>query len=265
MDAGVQAVALILGMMLAMLALAGLGLLVRHLWSGAQARRAEERGQTDPALWWEEVAATGDLEERRCLERWQTLLDARGAPGATGFFTAAPSSARSPAPRRRALIAALLAAALPGGYLLWSALTPPQALDDPEEVLALVAIDKWADAVSMFQDKLRVRFQYRNLGVRRVDAFSVYFELADKDGQVVLRDMISICNPVSPGKTATWTQSYWSSCQQILSPQAYAALLQGDLDAYRIEWRPVGLVYDDGEGRTTLGPMPGDSLLEFEP
>ena len=208
MDAGVQTVALVLGMMLAIVALAGLGLLARHLWSEAQYRRAEARGQTGPALWEEEAARTADLEEQGCLERWQALLGGRGAPGGgTVFATAGLETARSGAsraPRRRVLIAALLAAALPAGYLLWSALRPPQALDDPEEVLELVSIEKWADAVSLFQDKLRVRFQYRNLGTRRVDAFSAYFELQDEGGRVALRDMISIGNPVAPGKTASW-------------------------------------------------------------
>ncbi len=250
--------------MLAIVALAGFGLLARHLWSAVQLRRNEARGQTGPALWQEEAASAGDLEEQRSLERWQALLATRCAPGTA--FSAQPGSATLRAPRRRALIAVLLAATVPAGYLLWSALKPPLALDDPEEVLELVSIEKWADAVSMFQDKLRVRFEYRNLGTRRVDAFNAYFQLQDEHGQVILRDMISISNPVWPGKTASWTQSYWSSCQQIQSPEAWAGLLVRDLGAYRVEWRPLGMVYEDGEARTTLGRLPGDSLLlEYEP
>ena len=272
MDAGVQTVALVLGLMLGILALAGLGLLARHLLVAAQYRRAEARGETGPAMWLEEPVRAGDpgdAEEQRCIERWQALLGGRGTLSAGAGFAAEPGlwpgTTTLRAPRSRALIAVLLAASLPAGYLLWSIARPPQALDDPEEVLELVSIDKWADAVSMFEDKLRVRFEYRNLGARRVDAFSAHFQLEDEQGRVVLQDLVSVGNPVAPGKTATWTQTYWASCQQVLSAEAWAGLLQKDLGAYRVRWRPLSVVYEGGEARTMMGKLPGDSVLEFEP
>jgi hypothetical protein len=259
MNEGAQSVALLAAVMLGMVALAGLISLARYLWSVEQGRRA--RARVAPGGWTDEPLPPADQAEQACLERWHALLGARGL--GDPWHGAAPAAAARPR-RTRILAGALMLAALPAGYFSWMLLKPPpRVLEDPEEILTLVSIEKWADAVSMFEDKLRVRFEYRNLGTRCVDAFSVYVRLEDEPGHVVLQDLVSVSNPVAPGGTSSWTQTYWSTCKQVRSTDAWAGLLQKDMNAYTVEWRPVGLVYDDGEGRTTLGQMPEDSILEI--
>jgi len=268
-DVSAQSVVLLLAVMLGIVALAGFVQLAHGLRRALGNRRPGAGDEAGAEAWLEEPAAVTDEAEQLCLERWQALLSGPG-PGArwTGVGPAGgtePAGAFSRPRRRRVLIGALMAAALPAGYLSWTLLQPPvREIDDPADVLELVSIDKWADAVSMFEDKLRVRFTYRNRGARRVDAFNVYMRLEDEPGRVVLQDLISVSNPVAPGQTSTWTQTYWGTCKQVSSPDAWAGLLQRDIHAYRIEWRPLGLVYDDGEGRTTLGAMPRDSMGETE-
>jgi hypothetical protein len=262
-DVSVQTVAMLLGMMLGIVALVGLFHLTRLLGRIASDYRARARGEVGPGAWVEEPAPPNDQAEQICLERWQALLGgpvpwAHGAgPGALRGTSGGRSR------NRRLLIGVLMVAALPAGYLSWTMLKPPpRELDDPEEILELVSIEKWADAVSMFEDKLRLRFEYRNRSSRRVDAFAVYLRLEEKPGRVVLQDLISVSNPVGSGQTSSWTETYWATCKQVRSPESWAGLLQKDLNAYTIEWRPIGLVYEDGEGRTVVGTMQDDSMPE---
>ncbi len=268
MDVSAQSVLMLLAMMLGIVALAGLIQLARWGRRCAAARRARALGAIDPEAWAEEPPAASDRTEQLCLERWQALLGGRGPRAQwTGAETIAPApvgSSLARPRRRRILIGTLMVAALPAAYLSWTLLKqPPRGRDDPADIIELAAIDKWADAVSMFEDKLRVRFTYRNRGARRVDAFNAYLRIEEPSGGVVLQDVISVNNPVAPGQAATWTQTYWETCKQVRSPEDWAGLLQRDLGSYRVEWHPLGLVYDDGEGRISMAGPPLDSLREI--
>ncbi len=260
MDVSVGTVTLMLVMMTGVVVLALLFLAGREVWRRWSKRSNRALDGSSDGAWvaQERTAVSPDPESER-LAQWHALWAATSDP-ASWRTDRSDTPHRPTRPRtRRVLVGALAIAAVPIGYWSWMHVKPAVRELPPEESIALVAVDKWADAVSMFEDKLRLRFQYRNDGQRTVDAFSVFVRVKDDSGRVVIQDHISINNAVAPGESSTWTETYWATCDQNFSPSAWNALLRKDVSSYDILWHPVGLVFADGQtAAATLPTIRGD-------
>ena len=115
------------------------------------------------------------------------------------------------------------------------------------DVIALVSIEKQTDAISMLEDIVRIRFRFRNLSDRAVDAFSAYFAVLDPTGGVLIKDQLSIAAPLAPQQTGSWMVKYWATCPQGFSPRTWERLVNQDIEDFEIEWYADGLVFADGQ------------------
>ncbi|MFH1145330.1 MAG: hypothetical protein V1774_12410 [Candidatus Eisenbacteria bacterium] len=114
------------------------------------------------------------------------------------------------------------------------------------EVISLVSIEKQTDAVSMFEDIVRIRFRYRNLSRQAVSAFNASFQVRDAEGGSLINDQLSISASIQPGATASWMVKYWATCPQDFTPKQWEALVNQDIGDFEIEWYADGLVFEDG-------------------
>ena len=115
------------------------------------------------------------------------------------------------------------------------------------DVIALVSVEKQTDAVSMFEDIVRIHFRYRNLSDRAVQSFSVHFQLRDRQGGGLIDDHLSIPTLIAPRQSASWTVKYWASCPQDFSPREWQSLVNQGIEDFEVEWHPDGLAFADGE------------------
>ncbi len=153
----------------------------------------------------------------------------------------------SPAVRRRRIALVLIVvAAAAAGYVYHQRTRNPCAMT-AGDVIELTSVEMWPDAISMFEDKLRIRFRYRNKTDRPVDAFSVHFRLHDASGDTLIDDYISISNRLGPKKASAWTQDYWATCPQGFSLEEWDVLTHGDIADFEVQWEPEGLYFGNGE------------------
>ncbi|MCK4305257.1 MAG: hypothetical protein KAY24_13555 [Candidatus Eisenbacteria sp.] len=147
---------------------------------------------------------------------------------------------------RRLVVFTLMGAIVLLGYLYKIRHRPPDG-GRARDVIVLTSIDMWADAISMFDDIVRIRFRYENKTDRDVDAFNACFHLRDEWGHMLIEDHISVANPIGARKTSTWTVKYWATCAQGFTPEQWEALTHRDIADFDVEWYPEGLVFSDGE------------------
>jgi len=117
------------------------------------------------------------------------------------------------------------------------------------DVISLVSVDKQVDAVSMFEDIVRIRFRFQNHSRRAIDAFTAQFMLLDSSNACILKDQLSIPADLEPGEKGSWTVKYWASCPQGFSPQVWQMLSQKELEDFGVEWYVDAVYFKDG---TTL-------------
>jgi hypothetical protein len=151
---------------------------------------------------------------------------------------------------RRALVVFIVAAVFVLGYEGWAQYRknrPAQSCRRARNVVRLTSVEMWTDAISQFDDIVRIRFRYRNTSDRDVDAFNARFVLRAPDGHLIIEDHISCENPVAAGASTSWTEKYWSTCDQHFSVEDWHALTHRDIADFNVEWWPAGLVFSDGE------------------
>ncbi len=115
------------------------------------------------------------------------------------------------------------------------------------DVIVLASVDMWTDAISAFDDVLRIRFYYRNTVDREVEAFGAHFQVRDTNGCVLIDDHLAIDNPVGPKKSTSWTEKYWATCEQTFTLAEWDRLTHCDIADLDVEWHADGLVFADGE------------------
>lgn len=191
-----------------------------------------------------------DAGEQTWTARWVACLGADLA-SSSGMHELGAEGSR-PRPKemrpltRGLVITAIAVGIIAVGYAFKSLLrSSPQK--EAKDVIVLTSIDKWVDSISMFEDKVRIRFHYRNTTNREVDAFNVYFHLLDTEGDTLIIDYISIANRVGSNQVKSWTQEYWATCPQGFNLAAWDALVHKDITDFKVEWFPVGLIFSDGE------------------
>jgi hypothetical protein len=169
-------------------------------------------------------------------------------PAASGWVARSPL--RTSVLFRRALAFLLVVALFVLGYQGWAQYRqshPAQGCRRARNVVQLTSVEMWTDAISQFDDIVRIRFRYSNTSDRDVDAFNARFELRARDGHLIIKDQISCENPVAAGASTSWTEKYWSTCDQKFSIEDWHALTHRDIADFEVEWWPEGLVFSDGE------------------
>ncbi len=113
------------------------------------------------------------------------------------------------------------------------------------DLIKLVSVDMWVDSISMFEDKVRIRFKYRNLSDDPVDAFNVHFVLKDRKGAEIIDQDLCLDSHMEGGETQSWTEVYWATCPQDFTAAEWRALTHRDIDDFEVTWVPHGLAFAD--------------------
>ena len=153
----------------------------------------------------------------------------------------------SPAVRKRRFALLLIVSAVAAAGLIYHQKVRRARPITAGDVIELTSLEMWPDAITMFEDKLRIRFHYRNRTRKWVDAFSVHFLLRDARGDTLIDDYISIANQLGPQKASAWTQDYWATCPQGFSLEEWDVLTHGDIADFEVQWAPEGLYFCNGE------------------
>lgn len=180
------------------------------------------------------IAATGLV---RLVAYWR-----RGNPTET---EARMLDARTRRQRLALLGIGVLIAGLLGAYFFVTELKPT-FIRRAADAVVLTRAEMWSDAISMFEEKLHIRFHYRNRTHRELAAFHVAFELHEQDGRRIIKDELSITNRVPPGGNSSWTEEYWSTGPQGFALEDWEALTHKDISDYRVEWKAINVVFADG-------------------
>jgi len=137
-----------------------------------------------------------------------------------------------------------------GGFAFWQYCREQEAAfreARARDVVELISIEKSVDAVSMFEDIVRIHFRFRNMSSREVRSFGACFMLGDPMGGLIINDQISVTNTMAPGAVSSWSVKYWATCPQGFSPDQWEGLVKRDIEDFEIEWYADGLVFSDGE------------------
>jgi len=115
------------------------------------------------------------------------------------------------------------------------------------DAIALISVEKQVDAVSMFEDIVRIHFRFQNRSRRAVETFSASFQVEDGELGKMIEDHLSIPVALEPGATGTWSVKYWASCPQQFTTQEWEMLVARDLSDFDVQWTPEALIFRDGQ------------------
>lgn len=122
----------------------------------------------------------------------------------------------------------------------------PADVDRARAAIELTGIEKWVDGISMFEDKVRIRFEYRNRTGRKIESFTAHFRLS-KDRYKVIDHQISVSTSLKGGRVSSWTEAYWVSCPQEFTPESWEMLVQRDIRDFDVDWEATAVTFTGGE------------------
>jgi hypothetical protein len=155
------------------------------------------------------------------------------------------AAARASAWWRRGALLGALALIIVVAHIYASRILPHE-VHRAREAVELIDVEKWVDGISMFEDKVRIRFRYRNRTDRDIESFTAHFML-DEGMMRIINDHLTITAPLASGHHSSWTEAYWTTCPQGFSAEAWEKLLRRDIHDFEVRFVTTSVAFADGE------------------